>query len=51
MVIIISHRLYNLKMANTIYVMDDGQIAEQGSFDELVNKQGIFRKMYDAQKL
>ena len=51
MVIIISHRLYNLKMANTIYVMHDGHIAEQGSFDELVNKQGIFRKMYDAQKL
>jgi ATP-binding cassette subfamily B protein len=51
MVIIISHRLYNLKMANHIYVMADGRIAEKGSFDDLVNSNGIFRKMYDAQKL
>ena len=51
MVILISHRLYNLKLANTIYVMKDGSIAESGSFDELISKNGFFREMYNKQKL
>jgi ATP-binding cassette, subfamily B, bacterial len=51
MVILISHRMYNLKMADHIYVMRDGSIAEQGSYDELVNRQGIFRDMYNKQQL
>jgi len=51
MVILISHRLYNLKLADTIYVMKHGAIAEKGSFDELVNRDGIFREMYNKQKL
>ena len=50
-VILISHRLYNLKLANRIYVMKDGAVAEQGSFEELINKEGIFREMYNKQKL
>lgn len=50
-VILISHKLYNLKMADYIYVMEEGKIAEEGSFDTLVNGKGAFRKMYDAQKL
>jgi len=51
MVVLISHRLYNLKLADHIYMMDDGEIVEEGSFVELVEKDGAFRKMYDAQKL
>lgn len=51
MVILISHRLYNLKLVDRIYVMEEGRITEQGSFDELINTNGHFRKMYDAQKL
>lgn len=51
MVILITHRLYNLKIADYVYVMEDGRIAEQGSFDDLIKKDGAFRKMYDAQKL
>lgn len=51
MVILITHRLYNLKLADHIYVMKDGRIAERGTFDELVQKEGIFKKMYEAQKL
>ncbi|HEY9178960.1 MAG TPA: ABC transporter ATP-binding protein, partial [Flavipsychrobacter sp.] len=51
MVILISHRLYNLKMVDCIYVMEEGRITEQGSFDELINTNGHFRKMYEAQKL
>lgn len=51
MVILITHRLYNLKIADRIYVMEQGRIAEEGSFDELIASCGAFRKMYDAQKL
>jgi len=51
MVILISHRLYNLKFADHIYMMDEGEITEEGSFEQLVNGNGAFRRMYDAQKL
>lgn len=51
MVVLISHRLYNLKVADYIYVMKEGRIAEEGSFEELINREGVFKKMYDAQKL
>jgi ATP-binding cassette, subfamily B, bacterial len=51
MVILITHRLYNLKIADHVYVMEDGRIAEEGSFESLVNSNGTFKKMYEAQKL
>jgi ATP-binding cassette subfamily B protein len=51
MVILISHRLYNLKIADHVYVMQEGRIAEEGSFEELISRNGAFKKMYDAQKL
>lgn len=51
MVIIITHRLYNLKMADHIYVMQNGSITEHGSFEELVTKNGAFTALYNAQKL
>jgi len=44
MVILITHRLYNLKIADYVYVMQDGRIAEEGSFETLVNKDGVFKK-------
>lgn len=50
-VILVSHRLYNLKMADHIYVMENGMIAEQGSFDTLIEKEGLFKSLYDLQKL
>ena len=51
MVILISHTLYNLKIAENIYVMKDGKIEEEGSFDSLIAQNGIFRKMFDNQKI
>ena len=49
--VLITHRLYNLKIADYVYVMQDGSIAEEGSFDSLINKGGAFARMYNAQKL
>lgn len=51
MVILISHRLYNLKMADQIYVLQNGQIVDQGNFQELIARDGLFRSMYEKQKI
>lgn len=51
MVILVTHRLYNLKIADYVYVMQEGSITEEGSFESLINKGGAFTKMYQAQKL
>ncbi|MBS1774292.1 MAG: ABC transporter ATP-binding protein [Bacteroidetes bacterium] len=51
MVILITHRLYNLKIADHIYLMQDGRIAEEGSFESLLYQKGAFAALYDAQKL
>ena len=48
-VILISHRLSSTRMADKIYVLDDGSIVEEGSHDELMNKNGIYAKMFKVQ--
>jgi ATP-binding cassette subfamily B protein len=50
-VILISHRLYNLKLADKIYVMQNGAIVQDGSFDELIVEEGLFRSMYEKQRI
>ena len=47
--ILITHRLYNLKLADYIYVMDEGKIVEKGKFDELKNQNGLFKQLFDQQ--
>lgn len=51
MVILVTHRLYNLKIADHLYVMQDGRIAENGSFDDLIAKNGVFTQLYNMQQL
>ena len=48
-VIIISHRISTLMTADTIMVLEAGEIAEIGSHAELVEKNGIYRRIYDLQ--
>lgn len=47
--IIIAHRLATIKHANKIMVFDKGELVEQGSQEELLNKNGFFRKLHDMQ--
>ncbi len=48
-VILISHRVTTLMQAEKIMVLDKGRIAEIGSHDELMAKNGTYRKIYDLQ--
>jgi len=50
-VILISHRLYNLKLADHIYVMEEGKIIEDGTFNTLINQGGLFQQMYEKQRI
>ena len=42
---IVAHRLATIKEADRIIVINDGTIAESGSFDELMDKKGLFYEM------
>ena len=46
---VIAHRLSTIKNADTILVMRDGDIREQGTHEELLNKEGIYAGLYRAQ--
>ncbi len=48
-VILITHKLYNLKMVDKIYVVKGGMIVEEGSFNELIEKKGEFFNSYQKQ--
>ncbi len=47
--IIIAHRLTTVKKADRIIVMDKGEIVEQGSHLELLNKNGYYKTLYNMQ--
>jgi subfamily B ATP-binding cassette protein MsbA len=47
--IVIAHRLSTVMAADTIYVMDNGQIVEQGTHAELLAKDGAYARLYAVQ--
>lgn len=50
-ILVIAHRLSTIKNADYIVVVDNGKIAETGSPEELLSMHGVFRSMYDKQKI
>lgn len=46
---IIAHRLSTIKKVDKIIVMEEGRIKEEGTFDELLKKKGLFFKLYNFQ--
>lgn len=49
-VFIIAHRLTTVRLASRIYVMDKGEIVEDGSHDELVKQNGAYARLYKHQE-
>lgn len=49
--IIIAHRLSTIAHADNILVLKEGQVVEQGSHDELIRKDAVYRGMWDKQTL
>ncbi|MDU7032322.1 MAG: ABC transporter ATP-binding protein [Finegoldia magna] len=47
--IFISHRLSSCKFSDKIIVFDKGEIAETGDHDSLISKNGMYKKLWDAQ--
>ncbi|MGC3974750.1 MAG: type I secretion system permease/ATPase [Nitrospira sp.] len=49
-VIIIAHRLSTVRPAHKIYVIDRGQLAEQGTHDELLSRNGMYTRLHQHQQ-
>ncbi len=47
--IVIAHRLSTIKNADMICVLNDGEIVESGKHDELLNKNGAYKRLCDLQ--
>jgi ATP-binding cassette subfamily B protein len=47
--LIISHRVSSAKLADHILVLDDGEIVEQGSHEDLLAHNGTYRQLYEKQ--
>ena len=49
-ILLISHRLANVVSADRIYVMDAGNVTEQGTQEELLSQNGTYAKLWNAQQ-
>lgn len=48
-VILISHRITTLMQADTILVLDKGKISDIGTHEELINRDGIYKEIFNVQ--
>ncbi|MMZ58619.1 putative multidrug export ATP-binding/permease protein [compost metagenome] len=49
-VLVIAHRLKTIQSADRILVLDQGRIAEAGKHEELLEKRGLYRKLWQEQQ-
>ncbi len=47
--IVVAHRLSTVRKADCIVVIDGGKIVEQGTHDQLIEKGGVYKKLYQSQ--
>ena len=48
--IVVSHRAWTLRGTDRIYVMDEGAIVEHGTYDQLMDLEGRFAKLFESQR-
>lgn len=49
--VVVAHRLSTVRNADVILVLDQGQIAEQGTHDELMHRKGVYHRLVTMQNL
>ena len=47
--LVIAQRLSTVKAADRIYVVEDGRVAQQGTYDDLMSRPGLFRRLAERQ--
>ena len=47
--IVIAHRLSTVRHADKIVVLDQGKLVQEGSHDQLLENQGLYKKLWDLQ--
>ncbi|MDX5482864.1 MAG: ATP-binding cassette domain-containing protein, partial [Hymenobacteraceae bacterium] len=47
--IIISHRVSSVKLADRILVLEDGEIIQHGTHEELISEEGLYKVLYERQ--
>ncbi|MBC8489559.1 MAG: ABC transporter ATP-binding protein [Bacteroidetes bacterium] len=47
-IIIIAHRLSTVRNVDNIYVFEDGRVAQEGSYSQLAQQDGIFKQLLDV---
>ena len=49
--IVVAHRLSTVRHCDRILVVDGGRIAEEGTYDELIERNGLFAELVERQRL
>ena len=49
--VVVAHRLSTVRHCDRIFVVDGGAIAEEGTYDELMEKNGLFAELVSRQRL
>ena len=47
--LVVAHRLSTVKNADEILVVSSGEIIERGNHQELIEQNGVYKKLYDSQ--
>lgn len=50
-VLLISHRLANVIRSDRIYVLEHGNLVQEGTHEELLKKKGIYKHLWDEQQM